>query len=283
MNPSLARRSRTLVGLAYCTALLACASGGDADAESDGSATTTATSASGGGGAGGTSSTSGTTSGTTSATTGSTGGAGGGASTSSGSGGAGGAGGGATGGAGGATTTSTTAACALGHVVLSELRTRGPNKGNDDFIELFNASPSPVTFDSSWKVEARSSSASGYGARWTGNGETVPAFGYFLIANGDSTYGGPKGDAVMGAGIGDAGSVRLRHGAQTVDAICYQTTSESITGHTCEGSPAKNPDGAKDLDSSLHRKHCVDTNNNYSDFEAIQPSTPMNLASSPTP
>jgi hypothetical protein len=29
-------------------------------------------------------------------------------------------------------------------VVISEFRTRGPNGGNDEFIELYNLSPSPV-------------------------------------------------------------------------------------------------------------------------------------------
>jgi hypothetical protein len=192
-------------------------------------------------------------------------------------------GGGSTTGAGGSTTTSTTASCALGHVVISELRTNGPGGGNDDFIELFNASPSPVTFDGSWKVEARASGVSGYLARWVGNNETLPGFGHLLIANSNASYSGPKGDTTMASGIGNAGSVRLQHGAQTVDAICYQTNDESINGHTCEGSPAKNPDGAKDIDSSLQRKHCVDTNSSYSDFEAIQPSSPMNLASGATP
>jgi hypothetical protein len=288
MNAALAQRSRLVIALAGISLGAACATGSDADPESSGSPATTASdTASGGAGGGSATSTGGSTSGSSA----STGGGGGGASSSStgtasgGAGGTGGAGGGggSTTGTGGSATTSSTAACALGHVVISELRTRGPGGGNDDFIELFNASPSPVTFDSAWKVEARASTVNGYLARWTGGGETLPPFSHFLIANSAGSYSDPKGDVTMGSGIGDAGSVRLRQGALTVDAICYQTSSESINGHTCEGSPAKNPDGAKDLDSSLQRKHCVDTGNSYADFEAIQPSSPMNLASGPTP
>lgn len=284
MNAALGRRPRLIIALASVALVAACATGSDADSESGGASTST-TSGTASGGAGGSESTTSTGS-TTSASTASTGGAGGGASTSStgsSSGGAGGAGGGSTTGTGGSVTTSSTATCAVGQVVLSELRTRGPGGGNDDFIELFNASASPVTFDSGWKVEARASGVNGYLARWTGGGETVPPFTHFLIANSSGSYTGPKGDATMGSGIGDAGSVRLRQGAFTVDAICYQTSSESINGHTCEGAPAKNPDGTKDVDSSLQRKYCVDTGNSYADFEAIQPSTPMNLADGSTP
>ena len=47
-------------------------------------------------------------------------------------------------------------------VVISEFRTRGPNGGNDEFIELYNLSTSPVNIGG-WRI--RGSCSPGSSAR----------------------------------------------------------------------------------------------------------------------
>lgn len=48
-------------------------------------------------------------------------------------------------------------------VVISEFRTRGPNGGNDEFIELYNGSSSPVAIGG-WEVK---------GGKFIAPGQTV--------------------------------------------------------------------------------------------------------------
>src|ERR1051326_6758546 len=44
------------------------------------------------------------------------------------------------------------------NVVISEFRVRGPNGGNDEFIELYNLSGAPVAIGG-WKIRGSSSTA----------------------------------------------------------------------------------------------------------------------------
>lgn len=56
--------------------------------------------------------------------------------------------------------------CAINHVVISEFRTRGPNGGNDEFVELFNVSPVAVDI-SGWQVWGSNSTGSSLSSRIT--------------------------------------------------------------------------------------------------------------------
>ncbi|MEI2827833.1 MAG: lamin tail domain-containing protein [Dermatophilaceae bacterium] len=49
--------------------------------------------------------------------------------------------------------------CAVNHVVISEFRTRATNGGNDEFIELFNASSAAVDI-SGWQIWGLNSTGS---------------------------------------------------------------------------------------------------------------------------
>jgi hypothetical protein len=186
--------------------------------------------------------------------------------------------------------------CALGHVVLSEVRSRGAAGAADEIVELYNATDAPVTLDATWKIEGRSDSGASYTVRWKGTGGVVPAFGHYLIT-GTAYAQSPTADAKLGSGITDAASLRLVSGNTVVDAVCYGYDAGTLAAfdatYTCEGAPASNTphddSAAGNADVSFERKpggasgNCTDTGDSASDFAPTSPATPQNSASPPTP
>jgi hypothetical protein len=123
-------------------------------------------------------------------------------------------------------TTSTTTgggSCPIGHVVISEVRTRGAAGGSDEFVELYNPTGAPIVLDSMWVLEGLKAGASAttmYSARWTGKGTSIPAHGHFLIG-GSSYTQSPAADDSLSTGISDATALRLMHANAMVDALCF--------------------------------------------------------------
>jgi hypothetical protein len=189
-------------------------------------------------------------------------------------------------------------ACALGRVVIGEVRSRGAGGATDEFVALFNATGSAVTLDASWTLEVRGTTDTEYRAHWTGAGASVPAWGHFLIA-GAGYAQQPAADQALGIGIGDAASLRLVHGGTTVSAVCYAfngaTQAAFDATFTCAGTPASNlphddiASAASDADVSLARRpggaagNCTDTGDSAADFVAQSPATPAATTSPPTP
>jgi large repetitive protein len=184
------------------------------------------------------------------------------------------------------------------HLVISEIRSRGAGGGDDDFVELYNPTNTPVTLDNTWKLEGRSHSAlGGYDVRWTGTNKAIPARGHFLL--GGKVYAqAPTADEKLSSGITDATSLRLVHSGVTVDAVCYafDNATAALLGdasYTCEGATVTNPHNnttSTNADSSIERKaggaagNCVDTNSNVADFlTPMSPANPQNSASPPVP
>ena len=189
--------------------------------------------------------------------------------------------------------------CPLGHLVISEVRSRGAAGGADEFVELWNPTGASITLDSSWMIEGRSATAAAYNARWKGAaGLAIPAHGHFLIASSGYVQA-PTADDKLLTGITDATSLRLVQGATTIDALCYAFSPATIIAfdatYTCEGLPVSNlphNDGsgaASNVDASLERLpggasgSCSDTNDNPSDFAPRSPAGPQSTASAPTP
>jgi hypothetical protein len=205
----------------------------------------------------------------------------------------------------GTTTSSTTqqtssgaAACALGHVVISQIRSRGAGGGSDEFVELFNATGAAVTLDDGWSLAIRGTSDATYRSHWTGSGKSVPAWGHFLVA-GTGYAEMPVADAALSSGIVDAASVRLVQGGKVVDAVCYGFDATTLGAFdatfTCAGTPASNlphddtASAKSDVDTSLSRKpggaagNCTDTGDSAADFVAESPAAPRASTSPPTP
>jgi cysteine-rich repeat protein len=188
--------------------------------------------------------------------------------------------------------------CAATGLLISEIRSRGDGGASDEFIELYNPTTSPVTLDSTWKVEARSNAASSYTSRWTGTGKTIPAHGHFLIASAGYTQS-PAADEALSTGLTDAMSVRLSHSGTVVDAICFAFDVTSMmpftaagTTYTCEGTLVTNPHNnttVTSTDASIERKpggaagNCVDTNDSAADFATLAPANAQSSASPSTP
>lgn len=185
--------------------------------------------------------------------------------------------------------------CALDHLVISEIRSRGVGLASDEFIELYNPTSSAVTLDTGWLVEGRSAAVSGYAKRWQGSGKSIPAHGHYLIG-GTKYLQAPAEDDALTSGITDAASVRLTYLAVTIDAVCYSfdaTTAADLTDptFTCEGAAAFN--GPHDdmstpqsnIDASLERLNqgCLDDDQSAQDFKVISPAHPENTMSPPVP
>jgi hypothetical protein len=185
------------------------------------------------------------------------------------------------------------------NLLISEIRSRGAGSASDEFVELYNPTSSAVMLSSDWQLDTRSSGAASYGLRWTGEGLTIPAHGYFLLT-GSNYAQSPAGDAFLSSGITDAGSLRLRYGDANVDVVCYafnDTTLGTLAapGYDCEGIPADNlPHNngnsmASNSDVSIERGpggaqgNGVDTDANAADFATRAPALPQNRLSPPLP
>ena len=191
--------------------------------------------------------------------------------------------------------------CANDHLVISEIRSRGAAGASDEFIELYNPTGAAVVLDATWKLEARSSTAASYGntPRWVGTGKSIPSHGHYLLTNTDYIQMPAQDDATTTAGITDASSIRLVHGATLVDAVCYGFNASSksallAAGYDCEGAPAdnlphNNTSGVGDADVSLQRLpggalgNCIDTGDNAADFITTTPTVPQSSTSPATP
>ncbi len=202
-----------------------------------------------------------------------------------------GTGGSSTGGTGGTT-------CSLTHLVISQIRTRGPGGGSDEFVELYNPTGSAVTLDNSWTLEGRSDTGLSFTTRWTGSGQSIPSHGHFLIGGSNYTQS-PTPDDTLTSGITDAGAVQLHDGSGVVDAICiyFDSTTQSHldASYQCEGTPVDNAphdnstSASSNVDVALERKpggssgNCQDTDDNSSDFSSITPADPHNTSSPTAP
>ena len=168
-------------------------------------------------------------------------------------------------------------------VVISEFRVRGPNGGNDEFIELYNRTASPVNVGG-WKI--RGSNASGtIGDRATlSAGATIGPGCYYLLTN-SGTSGGPysgmvPGDQTYSTGVTDTGGVALtRPDNSIVDQVGLDAGSAFK-----EGTPLTSL-GSSNLNRGYERRpggtlgSGQDTNDNSADFQLLTPSDPQNSMS----
>jgi hypothetical protein len=193
-------------------------------------------------------------------------------------------------------------------LVISQVQSRGDAGGNDEFVEIYNPTSIPVTFDASWVVKARSAlgglaacASNSLATRFTGAGLVIPGHGHILYVNNTvPAYNGPTpGDSTYTIGVPDAAAVVLLHGNVVVDALCFyfdQPTQDTLTmcpaAYPCEGTPALNPHNntsSSNVDKSLERLpggamgNTVNTSNNMNDFAVATPSDPHDLLSAPTP
>jgi predicted extracellular nuclease len=164
-------------------------------------------------------------------------------------------------------------------IVISEYRTRGPNGGSDEFIELRNKSSSPVDI-SGWRVNA-SNAAGTVGTRATIPAGTVLAAGCAYLLTNTSTSGGPysgptPGDQTYSTGITDDGGIGVLRAAP--DTTIVDQVGQSTGSAYKEGTPlAPTP---SNLNQSYERTgKTQDTDNNSADFTYQTTAEPENRAS----
>lgn len=190
-------------------------------------------------------------------------------------------------------------------LVISQVQSRGSSAGNDEFVEIYNASSASITFDATWTVTVRNATGGVASCATvtpslliTGASQVIPSHKHLLFATSNLSESITP-DATFSAGIPDAASLVLLHAGLPVDALCFQydaATTTTLTtctvAYVCEGTPALNPHdntSGTNTNASLERKpggaggNTVDSNDNANDFLSNAAPDPHNLASAAVP
>ena len=174
------------------------------------------------------------------------------------------------------------ARCVSSTIVISEFRTRGPNGGNDEFIELYNLSTSPVNI-SGWLIRGSNSSGEVTTRAVIDPNTILNAGCHYLLTNPNSSggpYSGPvPGNQTFGPGITDDGGIAVTMaGGAIVDQVGMSNGSAFKEGSAlvpllsnADRSYERKPGGAAG--------NGQDTDNNGTDFQLITPSAPQNATS----
>ncbi len=161
-------------------------------------------------------------------------------------------------------------------VTISEVRLRGPNGANDEFVEIRNTGTDPVNI-SGWRLEGCTATTGAASLRATVPGSTTLAVGgYYLFARATYFSGSVTPDATFSAAIADGGGVRITNSSGGfIDGVASDDASTSVCR---EGSGLSFP--GSDANVSFHRDGAgsVDTDDNLADFAGPAASTPTNAA-----
>ena len=170
------------------------------------------------------------------------------------------------------------AAASANGVVISEFRFRGPDGGNDEYVELVNAGSGPVNIGT-WRLQGCSSAAGVASNRVQVPAGVILAPGqHYLFTN--SNLSGPysgtvPGDLTYGTGFSDGAGARitLADGTTVIDGVGGST----ISGLQCrEGTGISTMTGVN-FDQSYERIGGVqDTENNATDFAGPKAGNPQN-------
>ena len=169
-------------------------------------------------------------------------------------------------------------------ILISEFRTRGPNGGNDEFIELYNASSSPIDI-SGWKINALNSAGT-VGTRVTISASTtIQAHGHFLATNsGTGPYSGSvPGNQTYATGVADDGGIAILNASNVVIDQVGMSAGSAYKEGTILAQLTTNVNRGYERKPGGTNGSTTDTDNNSGDFAVLAPSDPQNLASAPTP
>jgi predicted extracellular nuclease len=176
-----------------------------------------------------------------------------------------------------------TAAAGSSSVVISEFRVRGPNGGNDEFIELYNLSTAPVDIGG-WKINGSNNAGATTTRAVITSGVTLGSGCHYLLTDSGAT-GGPYSGAVAGdqtyaTGIADDGGIAL---LTDLNAVVDQVGMSNTSAYK-EGTPLASL-GSVNADQGYERRpggaagSSTDTDDNSHDFQLISPSDPQNFGS----
>ena len=172
------------------------------------------------------------------------------------------------------------AAASASGVVISEFRFRGPNGGNDEYVELVNAGTSPVAIGT-WRLQGCSSTTGAASNRAQVPAGVTLAPGQRYLFTNISTSGGPysgaaPGDTTYGTGFSDGAGARitLADGTTVIDGV----GGDGVAGTQCRegtgiaGMPTTNGDQSYERIGGTQ-----DTDNNATDFAGPKAGNPQNF------
>ncbi len=156
---------------------------------------------------------------------------------------------------------------ALGQVVISEFRFRGPQGGNDEFIELYNAGDQAVDI-SGYKVWGSNSSGTTSVRAEVPAGTVMPPKTFYLLVNaGSNGYSGAvPGDQTYSTGIADDGGLGLTdNNDNLLDAVGLSVGSAYQEGSVLSEFSSTNKNQSYERTSASCGPD-QDTDNNAADF-----------------
>ena len=168
---------------------------------------------------------------------------------------------------------------AAGSIAISEFRTNGSAGATDEFIELFNQTSSTICIEN-WQLKVLTGTGNEAVRATIPSGVAIGAGSYYLIAN--NGYGGTS-DLSYGTGVVDSGGIAI-FDDNNVKIDSVGTSSLSIYSEGTYLNPLTG-----NLDRSYERLFnggtgiYIDTDDNFSDFQEINPSTPNTSGGSSPP
>jgi predicted extracellular nuclease len=166
-------------------------------------------------------------------------------------------------------------------VVVSEFRVRGPQGGNDEFIELYNVSSSPVAIGG-WKVNGSNNAGTTSTRATITSGKVLGPGCHYLLANSSASgySGAVTPDQTYTTGVTDDGGIGLLDGSSAVvDQVGMSAGSAYKEGTTLASLGSTNADRGYERKPGGAAGNGTDTDNNATDFQLVTPSNPQSTAS----
>ncbi|MBN2361899.1 MAG: lamin tail domain-containing protein [Deltaproteobacteria bacterium] len=164
-------------------------------------------------------------------------------------------------------------------ILIAEFRTRGPQGGNDEFIELYNPTAAEIDVGG-WKINGSNASASVSTRIVLPEATHMPARTFLLLANsGTNGYSGAvAADLTFSSGIVDDGGISL---LDSLDAVVDEVGMSAGSAYY-EGTPLSPRTSSAEQSYRRLQLGCgpdQDTENNGADFEYTTEPTPRNSSS----
>jgi hypothetical protein len=168
-----------------------------------------------------------------------------------------------------------------GKVVISELRTIGPNGSQDEFIELYNRTNAPIDITSweIWKSGGCGTATSNVAAM---GAVTLLGGQRYLLGNTTGYSGAVALDQGYSTNIADDGGIALLDGGgDFVDQVGMCSTTEFKEYDISNPQYLSPLVGTTDQSYERANNGCTDTDDNYQDFAIRSPGSPQNSSATP--